>query len=434
MPTMTQPPFKDPPPPHDSDPHAHAHLVVSHVRMAITQKEGVQTLAVPATMHTIITSIRAVDNKTVFTNIKKQPFTLETFPSDKANFDTAFGTVIKDRRSTKVILGLTIASEITCGKLKQATFMRPHLSTTWTRLDAINIGHLHLLHPTFADVDDLRNKMHAQLLDTANRIRDDPEYHEHLSDHLDHDGTFLVPEIMYYPGRALGKLGSENVASDAVDIYVARESAPVVNFFLEASTKNKTRPLAVVPRDFKYNQPDIYAKLLSAQNDYLEQHRNIGLVAIPNDAMHLQKVKDIDGKEWKSMYDALSQAQGVVAVHHRSKRVFDLGKWNISTTHDSWESVKQWLDKHLLPLYNSIPAEDRDTYKSYANFTGPQHLKFKPPSSTRSVVSEILTTSNESKLKCLETLPVQWQLTINLRHGKPNAPKSSGLLTKKTFL
>jgi hypothetical protein len=42
---------------------------------------------------------------------------------------------------------------------------------------------------------------------------------------------------------------------------------------------------------------DIYAKLLSAQNDYLETHRNIGLVAIPNDVMHSQKVKDIDGRE-----------------------------------------------------------------------------------------------------------------------------------------
>jgi hypothetical protein len=157
--------------------------------------------------------------------------------------------------------------------------------------------------------------MHTQLLETAYRIRDDPEYQEHLSNHLDHNGSFLVPEIMYYPGRALGKLGTENVASDVVDIYVTRTSAPAVNFLLEASTNNKTRPLAVVPRDFKYNQPDIYAQLLSAQNDYLEQHRNIGLVAIPNDAMHKQKVKDICGKEWKSMHDAIRQAPDVAAVH-----------------------------------------------------------------------------------------------------------------------
>jgi hypothetical protein len=165
---MTPPPLKDIPPHNASDPHAKARFVVSHVRMTITQKEGVQTLAVPATVHKILTSIRDVDNNTVFTDVQKKPFTLENFPSDKATFDTAFGTVIKDGRSTKVIIGFTLTSDITFGKLKQAimpvlqqcnTFMCPHLSTSWTRLDAITIGHLHLIHPTFADVDDLRSKM-----------------------------------------------------------------------------------------------------------------------------------------------------------------------------------------------------------------------------------------------------------------------------------
>jgi hypothetical protein len=46
---MMQPPFKDPPHPNDTDPYAQAHLIFSHVRMTITQKEGGQTLAVPAT-------------------------------------------------------------------------------------------------------------------------------------------------------------------------------------------------------------------------------------------------------------------------------------------------------------------------------------------------------------------------------------------------
>jgi hypothetical protein len=63
-------------------------------------------------------------------------------------------------------------------------------------------------------------------------------------------------------------------------------------------------------------------------------------------------------------------------------------KWNISTIHDSWESVKQWLDKHLLPLYNSIHAGDRTEYKPYSAFPEPQRLKFKPPSSNRIVVAE----------------------------------------------
>jgi hypothetical protein len=73
------------------------------------------------------------------------------------------------------------------------------------------------------------------------------------------------------------------------------------------------------------------------------------------------------------MYAALCHGPDIVQIH-ASKRNFDLGKWNISTTHDSWEAVKAWLDKHLLALYNSIPANVRHTYPSYHDFTEPQRV------------------------------------------------------------
>jgi hypothetical protein len=187
---------------------------------------------------------------------------------------------------------------------------------------------------------------------------------------------------MFSPGRAQGKLDNHDVASDVMDVYIARSSAPAIKYLLEASTENSNRPLALVPRNFKYNQPDIYAKLLSTQNDYLEKHRNIGLVAISTDAMLNQKVTDLDGKEWKFMYAALSQGPGIAHIN-ASKRTFDLGKSNISTTHNEWEPVKTWLDKHLLPLYNSIPAIVRQTYGSFGDFTEPQCLQYRAPQANR---------------------------------------------------
>jgi hypothetical protein len=214
--------------------------------------------------------------------------------------------------------------------------------------------------------------MTQQLQDTVARIQDDPEYHDNVSAEFEHDGNFIPPEIMFYPGRAQGKLGTTEVTSDVIDVYIARSSTHAIKYLLEASTESLHRPLDVVPRNFKYHQPDIYAKLLSTQNDYLAKHRNIGLVAIPIDAMHHQKVKDIDRKEWTSMYTALCHGPDIVQIH-ASKRTFDIGKWNISTTHDSWEAVKAWLDKHLLALYNSIPANVRHTYPSYRDFPEPTY-------------------------------------------------------------
>jgi hypothetical protein len=266
--------------------------------------------------------------------------------------------------------------------------MRPHLSTTWERLDTITISHLHLVHPTFADTDDLKTKMTQQLQETVARIQDNPEYHDNVSAEFEHDGNFIPPEIMFSPGHAQGKLGTTEVASDVMDVYIARSSAHgAIKYLLEASTKNLHRPLNVVPRDFKYHQPDIYTKLLSTQIDYLAKHCNIGLVAIPIDAMHHQKVKDIDGKEWTSMYAALCQGPDIAQIN-ASKRIFDLGKWNISSMHDSCEAVKAWLDKHLLALYNSIPANVRHTYPSYGDFTEPQRLQFRPRANDRSLASD----------------------------------------------
>jgi hypothetical protein len=382
---MTPPDLRNRPPPNGHDPHAQGRIIISHVRMNVTQKEGGQTLSIPSILHKILNSLRDVDNKATFEDIQRKPFSLETFPSDKEKFDAAFGTVIKDGRSTQVILGFTIKSSNTLGSLKQAilpvlqrcgTFLRPHLSNTWERLDTITIGHLHLVHPTFADADDLKQKMTIQIQETVDRIHTTPEYLEHVSKEFEVNGVFIHPEIMFSPGRAQGKLDNHDIASDVIDVYVARASAPSIKYLLEASTENSTRPLALVPRDFKYNQPDIYAKLLSTQNDYLEKHRNIGLVAISTDAMLYQKVTDLHGQEWQSMYAAISQGPGIAQIN-ASKRTYDLGKWNISTTHDEWESVKSWLDTHLLPLYNSIPATVRQTYASFGDFTEPQRLQFR---------------------------------------------------------
>jgi hypothetical protein len=143
--------FSQRPPPGATDVNASAKLNVSHVRMNITKKEGVQTLAIPAIVHKILNAIQNLDTKAVFVDIGGKPISLQTFPSDRAQFDTSFGTVIKDGRSTQIILGFTVKSVQNFGTIKHSimpilqrcnTFLRPHLSTSWEHLDTITIGHL----------------------------------------------------------------------------------------------------------------------------------------------------------------------------------------------------------------------------------------------------------------------------------------------------
>jgi hypothetical protein len=49
MPTMTQPDLRERPPPDGHDPHAQGRIIISHVHMNVTQKEGVHTLSIPST-------------------------------------------------------------------------------------------------------------------------------------------------------------------------------------------------------------------------------------------------------------------------------------------------------------------------------------------------------------------------------------------------
>jgi hypothetical protein len=112
------------------DPQAQRRIIVSHVRVNVTQKDGNKTLSIPLTMHKIMNSLRDVDNKVTFEDIQRKPFSLETFPSAKATFDASFGTVIKEDGSTQVILGFTIKSSSTLRSIKQASHYA-RFTTPW---------------------------------------------------------------------------------------------------------------------------------------------------------------------------------------------------------------------------------------------------------------------------------------------------------------
>jgi hypothetical protein len=274
--------------------------------------------------------------------------------------------------------------------------------------------------------------MKIQLQETVDRIYTTPEYRDNVYTKFEHDGTFMSPEVMFSPDRALDQLDNQEVASAVMDVYIARSSATAIKYLLEESSENENRHLDLVPRDFKYNQPDIYAKLLSTQNDYLEQHRNIGLVTITTDAMHHQKVKDVEGKEWKSMYDALSTGPDIAQIN-ASKRTYGLGKCNVSTTHDTWESAKAWLDRHLLPLYHSIPTDVRNNYCSFGDFTEPQRLQFRPPQSTRSTSDTTSTYAQRIQTQLLGTATVPVTTTQRPPAWKAKRPKLVWTFNQEDF-
>jgi hypothetical protein len=318
MSTMTTPgpPARN----HFADDPMHVTIAVniSHVRLSIAQKATVKTVPIPSILHKIMNKIRDIDQTAIYHDILGQPVSLEQFPVDKDAFDTAFGTIVPEGRNSQVIVGLTIHSTKTFGTIKKGimptlrhmnTFMRPHHSTSWKTLDAIPIAHLHEFHPSFADTSKVKSDLIKLLQICVAKVSNENEYKLHLGNNPPE-----LPDLMLYTGRAVGKRDTQDMTSDVLEIYVARPYVALMKKIFQISSTIDGRKLHIVPRDFTFNHPAIYGKILKKQNDCIENHRNIAIVAIPYEAME-HCITDLNGKTWKTFQDAILAVEEVNHVH-----------------------------------------------------------------------------------------------------------------------
>jgi hypothetical protein len=105
--------------PHNDDPKGGAVAIhISHVRLSIAQTSTTNPVPIPSIMHKIMNKIRDIDNNAIFHDILDKPVSLEQFPVEKDAFDTAFGTIVPDRRNSQVIVSLTIHSTMNFGSIR----------------------------------------------------------------------------------------------------------------------------------------------------------------------------------------------------------------------------------------------------------------------------------------------------------------------------
>jgi hypothetical protein len=105
------------------------------------------------------------------------------------------------------------------------TFMCPHHSTTWTSLDASPIAHLHEIHPSFADISKVTSDLQELLEQCINQVSDENEYKQLLGEKQP-----ALPELMLYTGHAQGKLDTQDMTSEVLEIYVARPYVTLLKY------------------------------------------------------------------------------------------------------------------------------------------------------------------------------------------------------------
>jgi hypothetical protein len=111
-------------------------------------------------------------------------------------------------------------------------------------------------------------------------------------------------------------------------------------------------------------------------------------------------VVDISRNHYPTMRETIQAVPRIEQVY-ATKRITDLGKWNISTSVDQWENAKNWIDQNLIPMYRSIDDNVKLGYPKFKAFPAPARMFFKGWNDTATSISG---TTNRSAAESYATL------------------------------
>jgi hypothetical protein len=116
----------------------------------------------------------------------------------------------------------------------------------------------------------------------------------------------------------------------------------------------------------------------------MQNHRNISFAGITDKMMTKALTKQED-----SFREMLQEQPGAYIVDH-TRRILDLGKWNISTDSEHYQALKDWIDQEMPLFYATTTTDGR-----FADFPEPTRLgqnstrSFKPKSSPSAYSAQI---------------------------------------------
>ena len=214
----------------------------SKVRLHVVPKSG-QMVNIKTVTHNVLLGMRNNDPSISFMDTKGQAISLNTFTSyTSTTFNDAFGLVTRAGRSPEIIVGLEFESTLSWSRHRNAmisqlkqmnVFMKPHLCISWSSIDVVNIGHAHLQHPQFSDMDVLKTELTTSLKAASNKkvIKD-----KFASFYIGNE--VQLPSFYFHPGNANQTLKSgKQIASNALELYVDRSHIEYMKALVEASDK-----------------------------------------------------------------------------------------------------------------------------------------------------------------------------------------------------
>jgi hypothetical protein len=194
-----------------------------------------------------------------------------------------------------------------------------------TKTDLVPMGFWLHVHPGFASTRAFHNQLTRNI---PMQYAASPIVAE-----LKLPSEFKEPDVFFSQAKCKGTYESQPLTSNALCMYGPRTDADHITLLVTricsfATTIDNKTPM-YVPFALKKDHPEIYGQYLAQQNGFLATHRNIAIVGVHPSAMDYGDCDTPDGNMPQSLWDTLSEMEGVYRVDP-CHRTFDLGKWNIS--------------------------------------------------------------------------------------------------------
>jgi hypothetical protein len=122
---------------------------------------------------------------------------------------------------------------------------------------------------------------------------------------------------------------------------------------------------AFIPFNAKFNDLDIFRRLVRRQNQYLAHHRNIPVNGL--DESILCYVLD----NGNNLADEIQTKAQIFRMDPSATRDY-IGRCNLSTTEDHYQTAVQWLDVEPSKLIATIPEDRRGEYEGCIERVAPR--------------------------------------------------------------
>ena len=320
------------------------------LRLEISVKKEGSTIPVVAIFYDLVRRLKEAADAgapvVILTATNKIFQEQKEMPSEE--FQKAFRVDNIEGKISKVLLGFKMQSLTKLSDLKRRIlhtflvphnlFLRPHTGGFEHGVKSYSFGFLKHDHPDHPDISSL-NQRFARIIADAWKQVDKAEKTKWRNDlpAAFFGSTGLVIPIHFTKERATASFeDKEKISTFVLMVSTPTKYGKLLKTLLDIAIMGK-KLNNLIPYALSRDNPGGYYYMLAQQARFIENHRNIPILGVPNDANIQLGAKD------ESLMQVLNGNQAIHRVAYDPQQ----NKYHVSTTAAKYREVHQWLTKML---------------------------------------------------------------------------------------